>query len=156
MTNDNIKRGEDDKNRNKENIGRIISVNKDENGSFKKKDNIFNKKKNRTIDYTENSLLSDLFSDSNSENKNVMVSELDIQLTNDDLNQEYNSNTVNENNVYKIKNNEDNFKKEIELNIKQFLKQNLEEKKRKLKNNHIENKGNLTDRNFIRIKKKIF
>ena len=154
MTNDNIKRGEDDKNRNKENIGRIISVNKDENGSFKKKDNIFNKKKNRTIDYTENSLLSDLFSDSNSENKNVMVSELDIQLTNDDLNQEYNSNTVNENNVYKIKNNEDNFKKEIELNIKQFLKQNLEEKKRKLKNNHIENKGNLTDRNFIRIKKK--
>ena len=122
-----------------------------------KKPNIYKREKNRTIDYVKsNTLLSDLLSDTNSENKNVMVSELDIQLTNDELKQENNENNPNienQNNEYKIKSSEDNFKKEIELNIKQFLKQNLEEKKRKQKNNLTESNGNLTERSLIKIKK---
>ena len=155
-TNDNL-----NKNRIMENIVKIIKVNKDEhnrnNNIIKKKPNIYKREKNRTIDYVKsNTLLSDLLSDTNSENKNVMVSELDIQLTNDELKQENNENNPNienQNNVYKIKSSEDNFKKEIELNIKQFLKQNLEEKKRKQKNNLTESNGNLTERSLIKIKK---
>ena len=155
-TNDNL-----NKNRIMENIVKIIKVNKDEhnrnNNIIKKKPNIYKREKNRTIDYVKsNTLLSDLLSDTNSENKNVMVSELDIQLTNDELKQENNENNPNienQNNEYKIKSSEDNFKKEIELNIKQFLKQNLEEKKRKQKNNLTESNGNLTERSLIKIKK---
>ena len=159
MVDNEKKQGEENKKGSKENIDKKIPINNDEpninNNTIKRKTNIYKKKKkNRTLDYEGSSLISDLFSDTNSENKNVMVSELDIPLTNDELKQEYNSNTVNENNMYKIKNNEYSFKKKIELNIKQFLKQNLEEKIKKQKNNYKENNGSLTERNTVSTKKK--
>ena len=66
--------------------------------------------------------LSGLFSDSSSENKNLIISKLDIDLNNNQ--QHMNINITNSNNDI----NKD-YKKEFERNIKRFLKKNQEDKK---------------------------
>ena len=68
--------------------------------------------------------LSGLFSDSSSENKNLIISKLDIELYNNHNQQHININTTNYiNNINK------DYKKEFERNIKRFLKKNQEDKK---------------------------
>ena len=114
-----------------------------------KKDNIIN-------NYNENDELSYLFSNSDTDNKKVMISELDIELSDSNSNSNYfieyknikNHTSLNSenksNNINLYKKREIEFKKEIEENIKIFLKKNQE--KNTNKSNNI---SNIHDKNFI-------
>ena len=103
------------------------------------------KSENNIINFDENDELSDLFSNSSTDNKNVMVSELDIELSNSNYLTEhkntknnYNMNTEGKsNNINLFKKREIEFKKEIEQNLKKFLKKNQE--KNSIKNNKVNN-----------------
>ena len=102
-----------------------IKVNNINNSKRKKKtktENISNEKENNDED---NNDLSDLFSNSSTDNKKVMVSELDIELSNSQSNYHLNTDTK-WNNINMVKRREIDFKKEIEQNLKKFLKKNQE------------------------------
>ena len=121
-----------------------------------------NKKQNKTkIDniinnYDENDELSYLFSNSSTDNKKVMISELDIELSDSNSNSNYfidyknikNHTSLNSenksNNINLYKKREIEFKKEIEQNLKKFLKKNQEKKI-----NKSNNTSNIHDKNFI-------
>ena len=123
-----------------------IKVNNN-NKSNKKKKEIDNKNKNKT----SNEMTNDLFSISNSspEDKKVMISELDIELSNTSKNNfltEYKSDK--NNNIDMVKNRENEFKKQIEQNLKKFIKLNQEN----LNNNKIKNN---IDKNKLNIKMKL-
>lgn len=109
--------------------------------------------------------LSNLFNNTSAEHKNIMVSELDIELSDSHSNSNSNfftdyknngmkmagSNEENKfSNINTIKKRELDFKKEIEQNLKKFLKHN-EETINVGKNNHINEREN---ENEIKVKDK--
>lgn len=111
---------------------------------------IFKIKKQHDANFKENDLWIDLFVNNSDENKNIMVSELDIELS--DNKQVLNTtreNYMNYSNINKTKNKEVDFKKKIESSIKKYIKQNMEEKKLQMIKNLI-----ITNKNFIKAKKK--
>lgn len=83
---------------------------------------LLNKKENKENSNYNKDELSGIFSDSSSENKNLIISKLDIDVDNQE---NINKNVVNINNNIKK-----DYKKEFELNIKRFLKKNQEDKKK--------------------------
>ena len=117
-----------------------------ENKSNNKSENNINNNKNFHDE------LSNLFLNISDDNKNIMVSELDIELSNSKSNNytDYKSNQNNlcesnndkyTNNINIIKKRELEFKKEIEQNLKKFLKYNQENNNEKNNFNNIkENK----------------
>jgi len=117
-----------------------------ENKSNNKSENNINNNKNLHDE------LSNLFLNISDDNKNIMVSELDIELSNSKSNNytDYKSNQNNlcesnndkyTNNINIIKKRELEFKKEIEQNLKKFLKYNQENNNEKNNFNNVkENK----------------
>lgn len=177
--NENIKNKKNSKNKNKIDENSNDIINKDEEDT--NKDSILcdkfpfygidNKSKlkyiipnkfgnpqiNRNNIGQNNEVLTDLFSDSSTDNKNVMVSELDIQLSNSQsfyFNKNSTNNTENKPSEYNIdtyKKIEKDFKKEIEKNIKRFLKKNREDKNKYLTNN---SNADIKDKKMSNVKKK--
>ena len=109
-----------------------IKVNNTKYGKNKEKNKV--KNKNFEIIYDNDNdkkeELSNLFSNSSTDDKKVMVSELDIQLSHSDSNYytDYKNKNSNHktNNINMIKKREIDFKKEIEENLEKFLKNNQE------------------------------
>ena len=121
-----------------------IKVNNNNIKSTKKKEEIINKYKKNKINNEE---LNELFSISNSsiEDKKVMISELDIELPNSPKNNfltEYKSVYDKNTDINIIKKREIEFKKQIEQNLKKYIKSNQENNNR-IKNNIDKNKLNI-------------
>ena len=153
---------------------KVNNIKYDNKNKFKK-----NKKDEKKEGIKDNDTeLSNIFSISSPDEKNVMVSELDIELlnTNSNFYTDYKKNgnnnnlgqvntNIKSNNINMIKKREIDFKKEIEQNLKKFLKNNQEKNKTDIKNKEqnkdINNnnkekiiKMNLNDR--IKTKNKLF
>ena len=94
---------------------------------------ITNSKMNYNDIYNENDLFG-LFNESISENKNLIISRLDIELVTPQTTYINTNNTMNNYNINK------DYKKEFEKNIKHFLKKNQEEKKNISTQNDINSK----------------
>ena len=107
-------------------------------------------------------------SSSDVEDKKVMISELDIELSNNSKNSNKNylmSDKKDKNNINMIKKRQNDFKKQIEQNLKKFLKSNQENNKEynnKIKNdinndnvNNINNKEIINDKNNIKLKMRL-
>ena len=118
-----------------------IKVNNNNIKSTKKKEEIINKyKKNKTNNEESNELFS--ISNSSIEDKKVMISELDIELPNSPKNNfltEYKSVPDKNTDINIIKKREIEFKKQIEQNLKKYIKSNQENNNR-IKNNIDKNK----------------
>ena len=132
----------------------------------------YNKKKKNTK--SENNInniknihdeIFNLFLDSNDGNKNIMVSELDIELSNsnsnsnyytDYKNNEYNfgdsNNERKSNNINMIKKREIDFKKEIEQNLRKFLQYNQEKNNEEKNNDNNEKENENIIKNQMKIK----
>ena len=119
-----------------------------------------NKNKNKKIEKIKSSQnnndnnnaeeLSNLFSNSSTDDKKVIVSELDIELSNSNSNYytDYkNNNNYKGNNINMIKKRGIDFKKEIEKNLKKFLKNNQEKIESNLNPNTQNNTVNTTNVN---------
>ena len=121
-----------------------IKVNNSNIKSTKKKEEIINKyKKNKTNNEESNELFS--ISNSSIEDKKVMISELDIELPNSPKNNfltEYKSVYDKNTDINIIKKREIEFKKQIEQNLKKYIKSNQENNNR-IKNNIDKNKLNI-------------
>ena len=127
--------------------------NKNKNNKKQKNDNSKNK-------LEEKEEISDLFSNSSTDNKNIVVSELDIELSNSNSNyfseQKNIRNNMNLNseikfnNVNLLKKREIEFKKEIEQNLKKFLKNNQEKNNLQRNNIYINDNNN---NNIINVEK---
>ena len=132
-------------------VNNIKIDNKNKKNDIKIEDNNINDRDN-------NEEISNLFSNSSTDNKKVMVSELDIELSNSNSNSNYFTdyknngnnfeyiNSNNKSNNINIIKREIDFKKEIEQNLKKFLKNN-EKNQTKMKNNIENNKQNYTANN---------
>ena len=107
-----------------------IKVNNTKYDKNKEKSKLKNKNFEIIDDNDKKEELSNLFSNSSTDDKKVMVSELDIQLSHSDSNYytDYkNKNSSHKaNNINMIKKREMDFKKEIEENLEKFLKNNQE------------------------------
>ena len=124
---------------------KVNNMKNEKNNNNQMKKNI--KSENNISNFDENDELSDLFSNTSTDNKNVMVSELDIELSNSNSNyfteHKIAKNNINmnaeckSNNINMFKKREIEFKKEIEQNLKKFLKKNQE--KNEMKNNNDNN-----------------
>ena len=132
---------------------KVNNINYNKRRKKTKTENISNNNENNDED---NNDLSDLFSNSSTDNKNVMVSELDIELSNSQSNYHLNTD-IKWNNINMVKKREIDFKKEIEQNLKKFLKKNQEMmksnngNKSNNKNNHINvNVNNSLSNNVIK------
>jgi hypothetical protein len=128
-----------------------IKVNVDKSKKNKKKDEI--KYKNKTNNDTD--ISNDLFSKSNSsiEDKKVMISELDIELSNSSRKNFLTDYKIEKNDINMIKKRENEIKKQIEQNLKKFLKSNQEHKNENLKNDNKINKN--LDKNKLKIKMRL-
>ena len=128
-----------------------IKVNVDKSNKNKKKDEM--KIKNKTNN--DNDISNDLFSISNSsiEDKKVMISELDIELSNSSRKNFLTEFKMNRNDINIIKKRENEFKKQIEQNLKKFLESNRERENENLKkDNKIKKK---LDKNKLNIKMRL-
>ena len=128
-----------------------IKVNVDKSNKNKKKDEM--KIKNKTNN--DNDTPNDLFSISNSsiEDKKVMISELDIELSNSSRKNFLTEFKMNRNDINIIKKRENEFKKQIEQNLKKFLESNRErENENPKKDNKIKKK---LDKNKLNIKMRL-
>ena len=119
-----------------------LKVNKNNQSTKKKKEiNNKNKNKNKTNDEISNELFS--ISNSSIDDKKVMISELDIELSNSPNNNFLTENKSDKNNnIDTIKKRENEFKKQIEQNLKKYIKSN-QENKNNIKNNIEKNKLNI-------------
>ena len=138
---------ESDKNKKDGEIG-FLNLNKDENNDDEQiNKTIIQTKKRFNTGLTKNDLLLDAFESNSDVSKNVMISELDIKLSNNDQIPITTQQNIENSNINKIKNKEIDFKNKIESNIKQYLKQNKEEKLNMVHN------LTMTIKNIIKIKK---